>query len=596
MRSLRLSQGIVMGCMLTVTAMGAYAQPQSLPSHTPSGTPIRQWIDGVADTGQFLPDSAVLAVVAGRPITVGQFCNDYFDVYAPIRPKPDLAGRQEFLNTLIDKIVLSEVVRPMPFTPGFEQRATLRDYRQRVLSNVLFQRAVLDSCTPTEQDVRAFYNSLKEEARIQRIRFASPSTAERVRAELASGRITWRQAVALHSSDKVTDPDGEFGWVNLFSLQEPLASTIAGLKAGGVSAITRTDEGFFLFRRVGSRPFSPPPFDNVSKTLRIRLRNHLISQRSLNLQRVLMAERGMTIDSANVRYAAALYQPHTTTDQKEAGVKAVTINVDLPHFEAADNARVLAKWPGGQYTLGEFNHAMNEINPLSRPAIHEPELLADQVVLMALEPVRAELAEKRGYDKDPMAIEMMAGRTEQYKVEAMIEDSVLARVMVSDAERRAYYKEHPREYTSYPRVTFFAYSTETRSAGDSLAQLLRSGTKPEAILLADSLAGVKRGSIQTRTRNEQVPFARLLFEELRPGQTTVQGPLSDATFVTLQLLEFDGGQLLPYEQVIEFVDNQLRSKKEETMYQEFMQRQRAKVSILRRGELLERVRLVAPEI
>ncbi len=586
-------------CLVLLFALsGAAVQAQTKPggSHTASGTPIRDWVDGVPDTGQFLPDTAVLATVAGRPITVGQFIGDYFDVYAPVRPKTDSAGRAEFLQTLVDKLVLGEVVRPMPFNPGFEQRATLRAYTARVLSNVLYQRAVLDSSVPSEAMLRDFYEKLKQEVRVQRIRLLSPSEAARVRADLVAGRITWRRAVAEHSAEKLADPDGDIGWANLYGLSEPMASLIADLKVGAISEPIRTTDGTFLFRRVGTRPFSPPSYEGIRQTLYVRLRNHLSSQRAERLQRRLVAEHGIVVDTANVRFASAFYQPHVTSERKDGGVNAVTINVDVPHFEPADNQRVLARWPGGQYTLGEFNHALGELNPMMRPTVHEPDLMAEQVELLALEPFRAELAAARGLEKDSMAVAMIGARIEQFKVEAMIEDSVMSRVLISDAERRAYYAAHPREYTSFPRIRFAAFSAPTRAAGDSLAAVIRGGRRAEDILLADSLAGIKRGSIQTRSRNEPGPFHKLMFDDMRPGQVRVEGPGTDQTFFVLQLLEYDPGQLLPYEQVLEFVDNQLRAQREEERYQQFMQRQRARFPIVAHHDRLPLVKLVAPEL
>lgn len=601
MRMSRLLPGLALGLLLGAASALAQSAPKpaagtDLPRTTASGTPILQWIDGVPDTGQFLPDTAVLATVAGRPITAGQFVGDYFDVYAPVRPKTDAEGRAEFLQTLIDKLVLGEVVRPLPFNPGFEQRTTLRAYTARVLSNVLYQRAVLDSSAPSEAMLRDFYEKMKQEVRVQRIRFTSPTMAERVRGDILAGRITWRQAVARYSAEKLADPDGDIGWANLYGLTEPMASTIADLKLNGITEPVHTTDGFFLFRRVDTRPFSPPSYEGIRQTLYVRLRNHIASQRATRLQKKLAKDRGIVLDTANIRFAATFYQPHVTTERKEGGVNAVNINVDVPHFEPADNERVLARWPGGEYKLGEFNHSIGELNPMMRPPVHEPDLMAEQVELLALEPFRAELAASLGYEKDSLAVAMIESRIEQFKVERMIEDSVMSRVLLTDAERRAYYKAHERQYTSYPSIRFAVFSAPTRAAGDSLAARLRAGERAEDLLRADSLAGVRRGSIQSRSRNEQGPFTKLLFEDMRPGQVNVEGPGTDKTFFVLQLLEFDPGKLLPYDQVIDYVDNNLRAQREEEMYQRFMARQRAKFEIVAHRDLLPRVKLVAPEL
>ncbi len=596
MRTPRLLTGLMFVLCLSAAPTASLAQSGAGASKTLSGTPIQSWIDGVPDTGQFLKGDEVLATVAGRPVTVERFIGDYFDVYAPIRSKTDSAGRAEFLQTLVDKLVLGEVVRPLPFAPGFEQRTTLRAYRDRVLSNVLFQRAVLDSSSPSEQDLREFYEKMKQEVRVQRIRLISPSAAERLRSDLAAGRITWRKAVAEHSIEKLPDPDGDIGWANLYGLSEPMASLIADLKVGGISTVTHTTDGFFLFRRVGTRPFSPPSFEGIRQTLFVRLRNHLVSQRAERLQKQLAAERGMVLDTANIRYASAFYQPHVTSERKDGGVNAVTINVDMPHFEPADNQRVLVRWKDGSYKLGQFNQSMSELSPMVRPSVHEPDLMGDQVILLALEPYRSELAASLGYEKDSLAVSMIDARIEQFKVEALIDDSVMSRVQLTDAERRAYYKAHPREYTSFASIRFFAYSTYSRAAGDSVAALVRAGLRGEDILRSDSLAGTKLGSIQSRSKSEQGPFGKLLFEEMRPGQVRVEGPLTDQTFVVLQLLEFDPGSLLPYERVIDYVDNHLRSQHEEQLYQQFMQRQRAKFPITMHHDRLRDVKLVAPEL
>lgn len=109
------------------------------------------------DPGRFLPDTAVLLRVGDRVTRVRDFIDAYFVSYAEFRPPPDSAGRVEFLQSLINKEVLGLTALGVDRPLGLEDRAVLRAHTERVLSNVLYQRAVRDSVTVTEEDVDHAY-------------------------------------------------------------------------------------------------------------------------------------------------------------------------------------------------------------------------------------------------------------------------------------------------------------------------------------------------------------------------------------------------------------------------------------------------------
>src|SRR5438067_9611114 len=56
------------------------------------GQPIH-YVDGVPDTGQFLPDTAVLGRVNDRVFHVRDFRDGWFGSLAEYRPRPDSSGR-----------------------------------------------------------------------------------------------------------------------------------------------------------------------------------------------------------------------------------------------------------------------------------------------------------------------------------------------------------------------------------------------------------------------------------------------------------------------------------------------------------------------
>ena len=84
----------------------------------------------------------------------------YFASYAPVRPKPDSLGRVEFLTSMVNKEVLALTALSVNRPFGFEDRATMREHTERVLSNALYQRFVLDSVVVTDDEVRRSTRSM----------------------------------------------------------------------------------------------------------------------------------------------------------------------------------------------------------------------------------------------------------------------------------------------------------------------------------------------------------------------------------------------------------------------------------------------------
>src|SRR6185295_1872061 len=98
-----------------------------------------------------LPDTAVIARVQDRVITAKDFSEAWFDSDPQVRPQSDSLGRVEFLNSMVNKEILALVAKSVDRPLGFEDRTTLREHTNRVLTNVLYQRMVIDSIQITEQ-------------------------------------------------------------------------------------------------------------------------------------------------------------------------------------------------------------------------------------------------------------------------------------------------------------------------------------------------------------------------------------------------------------------------------------------------------------
>jgi hypothetical protein len=452
-----------------------------------------------------LPDTFVLARVGPRVIRVADYVNAYFAAYAPDRPRPDSLGRVEFLNIMVNKEVLGQTALAINRPMGFEDRLVLRGHTERLLSNALYKRFVLDSVTVNEDDVRKAHAQYGWENRYQRIKFESPITADRARHALLAGTIKWRDAVKRYAAlgDSI-GPDGEDGWVKRNILTVGVADRIWDLKPGEISPVVPVQDHYEIMRLVERRKVDPPAITPLRPILKAQILDVRASQRADRLQSQVAARIGLTYDTTNVRWAAKQFEGYGAVQHDAQGV-VLDVSGDHPEFQPADTTRVLARFRGGQLTLGGFLKTYEATPPVMRQPVDDFESFRVQIDAAVLQPYMAEEARARGLEKDPGVIAELEKKREELLVDHMFQDSIQSKVWVPSEERRRYYNEHIAQYVTYTRVRFASLWRPTKQGADSLAARLRGGERAEAILRADSLRGFNSGSISERREDEKVP-------------------------------------------------------------------------------------------
>jgi hypothetical protein len=163
---MRRAFGLLLG--LSALTLAEFAQPSRTLGASPvpaASRPAAQ--ETYLNPALMLPDSAWLARVDNHVITVGEYLERWFASWPPDLPASDSAGRAEFLNSMITKEVLAGVARRVNRPMGFEDRLVLREHSQRVLSNALFQRAVIESVVITDKEIDRLYEQFRYEQHLR---------------------------------------------------------------------------------------------------------------------------------------------------------------------------------------------------------------------------------------------------------------------------------------------------------------------------------------------------------------------------------------------------------------------------------------------
>lgn len=537
----------------------------------------------------FLPDTTVLVRVADRTVDVAEFIETYFQSWPEYRPAPDSLGRVQFLQQFVHREIMGGVAQRAYPTVTFEDRVVLRQWEERALGNVLYRRLVEDSVVVRREDVEALRREFGLEKRLQHIVFRDPATAKRVRADLVFNRISWGSAHQKHDLSRVAR-EGAPGWVTRASFDHATATRIFDLAPGQISEPFVDSSGVHLVMVLESRPTKLPEIAVLDGPLKRLISEPIRQRRHEHVYAQLKNQAGLTYDSINVALASAFFEPPPPTLGEQGQIRIQPLLV--PKVPPGDTARVLARWKDGQISMGQFLAEYRKTQPLMRRPAHTLPEFCRRIDSYVLGPYKAALARELKLDRDPLTVKSVSKRREALLVEHLYTDSIQSQIRITIETAKKYYERHLTKYLTYPQVRYAAIQVPNQERGDSVAARLRSGVPPEVILSEDSLRyGQSVGGIENERFDEEGSrFHKILFEELRPGQVTIQ--IDDAgSLWVVNLLSFDAGRQLSYAEAEHYVWESLEGEVGQRLLDEFLARHKRGLRIETRPELVMQIDL-----
>jgi len=220
----------------------------------------------------------VLAVVAGTPITVTDFMNEYRNL--PQHLKEAAAGqegRKEMLDTLIlrEMILLEAQKDGTDKDPLIEQR--MRDLRRRVIVEAFLKKRVETAAAVLDDaELREYYFRHKqaftaaEQVRVSQIQVNDEATAGAIAGRINKGEDF--EALARHySTDASGANGGDLGWLNKGELDPAFEQAAFALAQGQVSGVVHTEAGYHIIKRTATRQNYTAPFDEVKEQVKTAL-------------------------------------------------------------------------------------------------------------------------------------------------------------------------------------------------------------------------------------------------------------------------------------------------------------------------------------
>jgi peptidyl-prolyl cis-trans isomerase C len=226
---------------------------------------------GTASESSTSSSSPTVATVDGMPIS-----RDFYEFYikgVTGKTSSDLSPEQrtQALDNLIRAQLIAEEADKEGLTKQPETAELIKMERLNVLEQALSQK-YLAGKQPTDDELKAEYDSEvaklpKTEYHARHILVATQPFAEKIVQRLKAGE-KFDDLAKAESMDSSKSNGGDLGWFTLDHMVKPFADAVSTLKVGQYTADpVQTQYGWHVIQLLGTRPVSPPPFDQVKQRL-----------------------------------------------------------------------------------------------------------------------------------------------------------------------------------------------------------------------------------------------------------------------------------------------------------------------------------------
>ena len=217
------------------------------------------------------PSSPTVASVNGAPIS-----RDFYEFYIKGitgKTSSDLSPEQrtQALDNLIRAQLIAQEATKENLDKQPDTAQLIKMERLNILEQALSQK-FLGGKTPTDDELKAEYDAEVQklpqtEYHARHILVATQPFAQKIVDRLKKGE-KFEDLAKAESMDSSKTNGGDLGWFTLDHMVKPFADAVSNLKVGQYTTEpVQTQYGWHVIQLLGTRPVSPPPFDQVKQRL-----------------------------------------------------------------------------------------------------------------------------------------------------------------------------------------------------------------------------------------------------------------------------------------------------------------------------------------
>lgn len=332
----------------------------------------------------------VLARVNGEDITVAQF-NEVARTQALRYPGPPDSAKAGLLEDLVARELLVQGARGQGLDKTPEFQAYARTVERQVLLDGLFQRLLSGPFPVSEAEVKELHERRAIATRARLIFAFDEAFARQAKKDLARGE-PFATVADRYNPTGMIPPGGDIGFLQPGSLLPPLDDLVrTGAPGQVLGPVSGGGEGWFLVRIEERRREPQPPLAVARAELFEMLRQRKQRAALLRVMEHLRTEYQVVVEHGAAQSVVSKLR------QTPGGAPSLQIP---PPPGPEDRRRVLARYRGGVYTLGEAYDDLLS-GERARPNLAVLPSVARWIESQALERVALVEAERRHLREEP---------------------------------------------------------------------------------------------------------------------------------------------------------------------------------------------------
>ena len=472
-------------------------------------------------TEQYEPEPIVVAIIDRDTIAVEAYDEMATKLLASSHRGKDPASldtRRQLLDAMIDRRLLVMEGQRRKLAASSRIEAALDQLQSKLLWRALFNAVAIDAGIDTSGlQTFAIEEGFTEEVLLQHVMLANEADAWSVLEALDAGEPMDVLAVERSIHHETGSLGGYFSYMSVSQVLPEVKEQVLSLEPGQTYPAPLTSRyGVHVFRLIDRRPADiASHWDIVLKEFRVH-------------------ERGRVFET----FADSLADANGLVCEPLAG--------DRP---ASDP---LCTWAGGQLLSSDIDLSAAEADPQS------------WLRTKARDRLVVEEAKRRGLDRQPGIRDQVEALREEMMI-GSLRRVVVGSIEASDAEKRAYYEEHPELYGPRPTVRVDEVLVADRTLAQRLRGQAEAGAPIDSLARAHSIREVTKkrgGSMWLVTRDNPLlgPLAPLALDS---EVGTLLGPLEvPGGYSVLRIAEKSQTPARPYEVVERNIEVILRLRAE----------------------------------
>ena len=419
-------------------------------------------------------DDPVIATIGGYKLTTSEF-DTYFSRVNSTFPtaQDEFNKRKEILDTMIVTRLLIQAAYEKGIDKMDEIDRIILANKDKFLLDAMYQSIISKKTIPTDAELKDFYNHLEYKYRASHILVADKDTAQMIFDKLKAGENFEKLAFEYSIDPQAKRNKGDLGYFVWGSMIPEFQQVVFQMQPGEIAPPFKSKFGYHVVKLIDKQP-------NENRTsfplLKEEIRSKVTQTKTMNVlesfYNELKTKYPVTIDTSTCEYLK-----HKRTKMYPAQVLATLPfnDFDMELLDRNEKELVIATIKdAGQVTLSEYLTQLQSVPQQIRPNLDDYDSLATIIFELKKLDILAIEAVRLGLDSDKDYLAQLKLFKELNMAGIMREDSLLPEIKPDEAMTRAYYDEHPEEFTNPAQIHVYEILLNDEIKARKLASQIKS--------------------------------------------------------------------------------------------------------------------------